>query len=118
MILNPYDENERCQVMLNCSYAAVQTGFRHLAIRFIIDPPHNMFDAALARQIAIHITNVQFSVPRKRIVALQQRQRTSISLSIQAINYRLECPVFARAYERMATRAEELFMREIRKAAA
>lgn len=116
--INPYSEEERLNAMLTCCYAAVQTGFRHLAIRFIIDPPHNMFDAALARQIAIHIMNVQFDVPRRRIVAMQERQRTSISFAIQMVNSRLECPVFARAYERMATRAEELFMREIRKAAA
>jgi hypothetical protein len=117
-MLNPYSEQERLNVMLSCCYAAVQTGFRHLPIRFIIDPPHNMFDAALARQIAIHILNVHFDVPRRRIVDMQERQRTSISFAIQAIDRRLECPVFARAYERMAARASDLFMREIRKAAA
>lgn len=118
MIMNPYDENERCQVMLSCAYAAVQTGFRHLPMRFIIEPPHNMFDAALARQIAIHIMNVQFNVPRRRLVTIQERRRASIAIAINNVSERLECPVFARAYERMAMRAEELFMREIRKAAA
>ncbi len=54
-LFNPYSEVERLEMMLSCSFRAVSCGFRHLPIRFIIDPPHYLFDAMLARQIAIHI---------------------------------------------------------------
>ncbi|AGF75728.1 hypothetical protein [Bartonella vinsonii] len=115
-IVNPYSEVERLQIMLSCSFKAVSGGFRHLPIWYIIDPPHGLFDAALARQIAIHILHYQFEVPRRRIVAIQERQRTSISLSLQVINRRLKEPVFARAYRRWAGRAMDLFLREMEKA--
>lgn len=82
----------------------------------IIDPPHGLFDVALARQIAIHILHYQFEVPRRRIVSIQERQRTSISLSLQVINRRLMEAVFARAYRRWAGRAMDLFLREMDKA--
>ncbi|WP_212111897.1 hypothetical protein [Bartonella queenslandensis] len=117
-ILNPYSEAERLEAMLACSFRAVNGGFRHLPIRFIIDPPHGLFDAMLARQIAIHILHYQFGVLRRRIVAIQARQRTSISLSLQAVNRRLMEPVFAKTYYKWAKRAQDLFLREIRKAGA
>ncbi|EJF78825.1 Uncharacterised protein [Candidatus Bartonella washoeensis] len=117
-IVNPYSEVERLQVMLSCSLKAVSGGFKHLPIRYIIDPPRGLFDAALARQIVIHILHYQFEVPRRRIVAIQARQRTSISLSLQVINRRLMEPVFAKAYQKWAGRAMDLFFKEIRKAAA
>ncbi|WP_375673836.1 hypothetical protein [Bartonella sp. TS82HLJMH] len=117
-IVNPYSEVERLEAMLACSFKAVSGGFKHLPIRYIIDPPHGLFDAALARQIVIHILHYQFEVPRRRIVAIQARQRTSISLSLQVINRRLMEPVFAKAYQRWAGRAMDLFFKEIRKAAA
>lgn len=116
--MNPYSEEQRVQAMLSCCIAAVQSGFQHLALRDIIDPPHEWFDAALARQIAIHLLAVEFDVPRRRIVAAQARQRTSISFAIQAVDRRLDDPVFSAAYRRMAGRAKDLFLTEIQKAAA
>ncbi|WP_375654178.1 hypothetical protein [Bartonella sp. CM92QHHN] len=117
-IFNPYSEAERLQMMLSCSLKAVSGGFRHVPIRYIIDPPHGLFDAILARQIAIHILHYQFEVPRRRIVAMQVRQQTAIFLALQVINRRLEEPVFAKAYRRWAGRAMDLFFKEIRKAVA
>ena len=116
--LNPYSEEERLQTMLSCCYLAVQTAFKHLPLRFIVEPPSVMMDAILARQIAIHILNNEFQVPRRRIVVMQERRRSAVATAINTVNARLECPVFARAYERMATRALELFQVKIRKAAA
>ncbi|CDO49028.1 hypothetical protein [Bartonella tribocorum] len=117
-IVNPYSEVERLQIMLSCSFKAVSGGFRHLPIRYIIAPPHGLFDAILARQIAIHILHYQFEVPRRRIVAMQVRKQTAIFLALQVINRRLEEPVFAKAYRRWAGRAMDLFLREMEKAAA
>lgn len=105
--------------MLACCYAAVQQeGFRHLALRDVIDPPHEWFDAALARQIAIHILATQFGVPKRRIVTMQARQRTSIAFAIHAVDRRLEYPKFEDAYRRMAKRALTLFDKELEKAVA
>ncbi|WP_375607953.1 MULTISPECIES: hypothetical protein [unclassified Bartonella] len=117
-IFNPYSEAERLQMMLSCSLKAVSGGFRHVPIRYIIDPQHGLFDAILARQIAIHILHYQFEVPRRRIVAMQVRQQTAIFLALQVINRRLEEPVFAKAYRRWVGRAMDLFFKEIRKVGA
>lgn len=72
----------------------------------------------LARQIAIHILHHQFHVPRRRIVAMQERQRTAISFAIRTVNVRLEEPVFNKAYHQWSEMAKNLFNQEIRKAAA
>lgn len=117
-MLNPYDEHQRLEVMLACCFKAVQLHFSHIAVRDIIWPPRDLFDAALARQIAIYILHVEFEVPRRRIVRMQARQRTSISFAIRKIDERLGCPVFAKAYTRMAARAKDIFMQQLRKAAA
>lgn len=117
-MLNPYSEDQRLQVMLTCCFTAVKSGFQHLAMRDIIEPPHQWFDAMLARQIAIHLFHHQFDVPKRRIHEMMNRRRRSISEACYAVENRLECPVFTKAYERMAKRANDLFMREIHKAAA
>jgi len=69
-------------------------------------------------QIAIHILHYQFHVPRRRIVTMQERQRTSIAFAIRTVNVRLDEPVFNKAYCQWAEMAKSLFMDEIRKAAA
>lgn len=117
-MLNPYSEEERLQVMLSCCYAGVQLNFRHLALRDIINPPHEWFDAMLARQIAIHILATEFGVPKRRIVAMQERQRTAISFAIRAIDSRLDNEAFEKAYRRMAQRALTLFEQQILEAVA
>ncbi len=96
-MFNPFSEEERLQTMLACCYAAVQQGgFQHLALRDIIDPPHEWFDAMLARQIAIHILATRFGVPKRRIVMMQARKRTSIAFAIRTIDRRLERVTFGR----------------------
>lgn len=98
-MFNPFSEEERLQTMLACCYAAVQQGgFQHLALRDIINPPHEWFDAMLARQIAIHILATRFGVPKRRIVMMQARKRTSIAFAIRTIDRRLERVTFEEAY--------------------
>lgn len=116
--MNVHSETDRVQTMLACCYSAVQTGFRHIAVRNIIDPPHQWFDAALARQIAIHILARQFDVPRRRIVTMQARQRTSITYAIRTVDRRLQDACFRAAYRRMAKLALDLYAHEYEKAAA
>lgn len=116
--MNVHSEEDRLQLMVSCAFTAVQTGFQHIALRDLIDPPHAWQDALLARQIAIRILAETFWLPRRRIATLLSRNNTSISIAVSAINYRLDDPVFCAAYERMAGRAMDLFMVEMQQAAA
>ena len=117
-MVNPYDEQQRLEIMLACCFKAVGHHFSHIALQDIICPPHDLFDAALARQVAIYILHVDFEVPRRRIVSMQSRQRTSISFAIRRIDERLSCPVFAQAYGQMAAQAKAIFLENLQKAAA
>ncbi|MCV9966351.1 hypothetical protein OIU34_31240 [Pararhizobium sp. BT-229] len=79
--------------------------FQHLSIDQMREPPRTMFDAKLARQIAIRIMNVEMGLPRNRITKMMDRQRTSTSFAIQAVERRLTDGVFRKAYGRMARHA-------------
>lgn len=115
--MNPYSAEERLQAMLSACYAAVQEHFSHLPLRYIVKPPHGHFDAALARQCAIHIAATQFHIPRKRLSRLQGRQRTSISFAMQRVDRRRREPLFAAAHDRMGARAVTLFLNALHEAA-
>ena len=56
----------------------VRTGFSHLSEDDIAHPPHEWFDAALARQIAYHLMVNRYGVPKRRIVAELQRTRAML----------------------------------------
>jgi hypothetical protein len=118
MPINPYSESERLEAMFAASYAAVAEHFSHLPVRHIISPPRDLYDAMLARQIAIHIVNVQFRVPRRRIATCLKRQRSSILFGNRKVSTRCRRePLFAAAYRRMASRAKLHFFREMKAAA-
>lgn len=116
--MNPHSIDDRQRLMLTSCYTAVREHFSHIAIRDIIDPPHGMFDAMLARQIAITLMRDAFNVPRRRIANILDRQRTTISFNMQTVTGRRACPVFDIAYGRIASRAREIYLRETRKAVA
>lgn len=116
--MNPHSIDDRQQLMLTCCFRAVREHFSHIAIRQIIEPPHGMFDALLARQVALTLMRDAFNVPRRRIAAMLDRQRTTISFAMRTVTDRRACPVFDIAYERMGARARDLYLRETRKAAA
>ncbi|OJF91733.1 hypothetical protein AX761_22030 [Rhizobium sp. 58] len=117
-MVNLHRAADRQGMMLTCCLAAVRRGFPHVALRDIIEPPHGWFDAMLARQIALHLLECEFNVPRRRIAEMTNRQRGVIRAAMLSVDARLECPVFAKAYARMARRSHDLFFREVRKAAA
>lgn len=116
--LNIYNEDDVQRGMLACAYAGVALGFRHIALRHIIEPPHEWFDAMLARQIAMHILASRFGVPRRRIETMVGRGRQGIRAAINTVDSRLEDPVFEQAYRRMAQRAANLFNHQIEQARA
>lgn len=115
---NPYTQDERIGAMINATYRAVRSHFNHIPMRDIIEPPRDMFDAKLARQIAISILNVEFKVPRRRLVALLTVARWSVMQANRVVRYRREEACFDRAYERMSARSQEIFMASMLEAAA
>lgn len=116
-MLNPYSEEERLQAMVSACYRASRAHFNHLSIAQVIDPPKAMFDAKLARQIAIHILSVEFVVPRRRLMALLAVARTTIHGALRTVDDRMSDPVFERAYGRISARAQDLFMTALNEAA-
>ena len=112
-MLNPYSETERLEAMASAAMRASRTHFNHLPIRYLIDPPHDMFDAKLARQIAIHVLNVEFNIPRRRLVELLGVARWTVMQSVRVVERRRLEPVFERAYERIAARAKDNFMTKL-----
>lgn len=116
-MLNPYSEEERLQAMVSACYRASRSHFNHLTIAHVIDPPRDMFDAKLARQIAIHILSVEFIVPRRRLAALLSLARSTILGAVNTVDDRMYDPVFERAYGRISARANDLFMTALNEAA-
>ena len=114
--MNLHSEEHRLQLAFSCAYVAVQTSFPHLAVRHIITPPHGWFDALLARQIAIRIVATDFDVPRRRVATSIGRNRGRVFACITAVNRRLADPVFAAAYDRMASLALEHYARDLQHA--
>ncbi|EFO31640.1 conserved hypothetical protein [Roseibium sp. TrichSKD4] len=113
MAFNPYDEDERLAMMLACAQKSVQMHFSHLPMQFIIDPPRNLFDAMLARQIVTHILNARFLIPRRRLCKMMGRRRTSTAFACDAIEDRRDIAAFDAAYVTMVERAVKLFEREL-----
>ncbi|WP_244619228.1 hypothetical protein [Rhizobium sp. 18055] len=102
--------------MVSACYRASRSHFNHLPIQHIINPPRDMFDAKLARQLAIHILTVEFDIPRRRLVKILALARTTIYGAVCTIDERLYDPVFERAYCRISARAQDLFMATMREA--
>ncbi|WP_421579083.1 hypothetical protein [Shinella sp. M31] len=110
VLRNPYSQDERLAVMVSAAFRASRSHFNHLPIRFLIDPPRELFDAKLARQITIHILNVEFGIPRRRLTKLLCVGRAMVLQSIRTVEQRRYEPVFERAYERISARAKDNFM--------
>ena len=109
-MINPYSEDERLQAMVSACYRASRSHFSHLPIRQIINPPADMFDAKLARQVAIHLLNVEFAIPRRRLVTTLGLARWTVAQAVSVIDGRRLEPVFENAYTRIAARSKDLFM--------
>ena len=107
--INVHSYYERAELAHACAVKAVQTGFSYLPIARIIKPPRADKVAQLARQIAIYIMVQGLDIEQRQISRMQGRQRTSIHFALQAVERRLECPVFCTAYERMAMQAHTQF---------
>ena len=88
------------------SIEGVQEQMGHLTIEQICEPPREWLDAALARQIAIHLTVNRFAVQKRRIAIELERSREAINRALRTVDERLAHDAFAGRYEAMAERAQ------------
>lgn len=115
-MVNVHSEKDMYQATLTACILAASEAFPHLSIAEIITPPHRMFDAAMARQVVIHLMVTQFSWPKRRVVEEEGRSREAINRALRTIDERLGSQRFAAHYETIAARASELLSERIREA--
>lgn len=108
MLTNRYDQKQHYELQLHACIVAVRDGFPHLSMKDIVDPPHEWFDAALARQIAMHLMVREFHWPKRRVVEVEERSREAINRALRTVDRRLEFPRFAKHYQTMKQRAHAL----------
>jgi len=104
-MLNLHSQKSIHDGIFHACVLAVRDGFPHLTAQAIIDPPHQWFDAALARQVVIHLMVRVFTVPKRQVVELQDRSREAINRAIRTIDRRKETPKFETHYRVMAAAA-------------
>ncbi|RVG08839.1 hypothetical protein CN234_16945 [Sinorhizobium meliloti] len=107
-MLNRFDQMQMYAATMHACVFAVREGFPHLTARDIIDPPHEWFDAALARQVVIHLMVREFEWPKRRVVEVEDRSREAVNRALRTIERRMETPRFATHYRSMASRARAL----------
>lgn len=107
-MVNRFDQSEMYEATLHACVLAVQEGFPHLAVCEILDPPHDWFDAALARQVVMHLMVREFEWPKRRVVECENRSREAINRALRTIDERLLTPRFDTHYRSMAHQARAL----------
>ncbi|MCY1669310.1 hypothetical protein [Rhizobium sp. SL86] len=107
-MINSFNSKALYEAHLHSCYAAVREGFPHLAIRDIMEPPHQWFDAALARQVVIHLMVTEFKWPKRRVVEVEDRSREAVNRALRTIDRRLDSPRFGTHYRSIAKRAHAL----------
>lgn len=115
--MNPYSAHDRLEAQTAACFAAVQSEFRWLPLREIIQPAHRQFDALLARQVALHLMVHHFDIPKRRVVELHERSREAVNRALRNIDLRLNQSLFADAYQRMTAEARELYSIQLSEAA-
>ncbi|MDQ0454622.1 hypothetical protein [Rhizobium paknamense] len=104
-MLNLYSQASLHDGVFHACVMAVRDGFPHLTAQAIIDPPHEWFDAALARQVVIHLMVRVFLIPKRRVVEQQERSREAVNRALRTIDQRLNTPRFETHYCRIAAAA-------------
>ncbi|RRY11502.1 hypothetical protein [Brucella anthropi] len=107
--VNFYDSDFVVALAAEATYEAVKEMFPWLSVVQIKNPPRQLMDAKLARQIAIHIMAERLGIPQRQIARFQARQRTSIHFALQTVTKRMECGTFAAAYENAAFQVDRLY---------
>ncbi|PWE52056.1 hypothetical protein DEM27_33105 [Metarhizobium album] len=104
-MINLHSARSRHDGIYHACIMAVRDGFPHLTAQAIIDPPHEWFDAALARQIVIHIMVRAFGLPKRSVAQHQARSREAVNRGLRVVERRLETPRFRNHYDRMVSAA-------------
>lgn len=107
----PPREMDDIMPLFEAAVEGVQSRMPHLSEADIAFPPHAWFDAALARQIAIHIMNNRFFVAKKELARELARSREAINRAVRTVDERLAQPEFADSYEAMSAAAKEAWTR-------
>lgn len=111
------DDEALTDIQAAC-FVAAKDLFPWLSLRDVIAPPHEWFDAALARQIALHLMVKTFFVPKRRVVEMQGRSREAVNRALRTIDERLGEPLFFECYQDLTDRARSLVLEtRIRRAA-
>lgn len=105
-MVNVHDQRQVHDLAFHACVAAVADAFPHLSIAAIIHPPHRWFDAALARQVVIHLMVRRFHIPKRRVTIMQERAREAVNRAVRTIDERLEDETFAAHYETVAQGAD------------
>lgn len=114
MSINVHDQSEMHDAIYHACIFAVREGFPHLRVRDIINPPHEWFDAALARQIVLHLMISQFSVAKRRVVAMQERSREAVNRALSTIDQRLAASeTFTTHYRNIGELAQSLLRQRL-----
>ena len=107
-MLNVYDQAAVYEATVHACLWAVREGFPHLAIRDIVDPPPEWFDAILARQIVMHLLIREFGWPTRRVALMEERCRCAIKRALRIVDARIAHDRFAIHYQATAERARAL----------
>ncbi len=97
--------------IFDAALSGVHHGFNHLSKTDIAHPPHEWFDAALARQITYHLMVERYGIPKRKIVKELQRTRDAMQRAMRNVEDRLMGPDFAKSYAEMAARADAALQR-------
>lgn len=116
-MLNVHSQKDMYQAAWSACVLATSEGFPHLTVAEIITPPHRYFDAALARQVAVHLMVNQFCWPRRRVYLETLHNRGTIGRGLQVIDERLQSVKFENHYRTIAARASDLLAARICEAA-
>jgi hypothetical protein len=101
------DPDAQAQAQFEAALAAVQRHFSHLSIDDIAWPPRGWFDAALARQIAVHVTIERLQVKKRQLARELAKNRGHLAKALAIVEARLGDAEFRAAYEAIAQDAEQ-----------
>ncbi len=106
--LNLFDQTQIHDRAFHACVAVVASGFPHLGIAAIIEPPHRWFDAALARQIVIHLMVRRYHIPKRRAVLMQGRSREAVNRALRTIDEQVSDDAIAAHYAAVERDAQSL----------
>jgi hypothetical protein len=106
------DPQAQTQAQFEAALGAVQRHFSHLSIDDIAWPPRGWFDAALARQIAVHVTIERLQVKKRQLARELAKNRGHLAKALAIVEARMTDTDFRAAYEAIAQDAEQGFRGE------